>query len=423
MNHGYQKITARNDMRRTSALNKQEIKMIAINGTYAMASAMTAVFVNVYLYKFTGSLVTMTAYAMVRFGFFPIAFTIGAHIGRKYRLSLTMTAGLLLIVCGLLVLLTLRERIGELGYAIYGIGVIFGMGEGFFWLSTVSLNQLVSTKESRGKYLGYMGMFNGLTNIIAPLFAAQIVAWSPNDTEGYLRIFQLVIVLYLIIAYLASTIHEISQKGKFTVLDKVFQTKDKQWSYIFNSHLLFGIRDSLVLMLTGLLIYRATGGSGSTYGRLLAFFALISIASFYLSGKIINRQNRIKMYQYGAIFTSISTIILVVFPTTAGAIAFGILASLVAPFYVIPFQIITMNATSDYMEKENILGYVISKEIGITSGRLLGMLTIITFSFIFPEEIFLPLAVIFCSMFPVILVIYATIYHRRRDREKAMISD
>lgn len=407
-------------MMKTSALNKQEIKMIAINGTYAMAAAMTAVFVNVYLYKFTGSLVTMTMYAMVRFGFFPIAFTIGAHIGRKYRLSLTMTAGLLLIVCGLLVLLTLRERIGELGYAIYGIGVIFGIGEGFFWLSTVSLNQMVSTKESRGKYLGYMGMFNGLTNIIAPLFAAQIVAWSPNDTEGYIRIFQLVIILYLIIAYLASTIHVISQKEKFTVLDKVFQNKDKQWAYIFNSHLLFGIRDSLVLMLTGLLIYRATGGSGSTYGRLLAFFALISIASFYISGKVITRQNRIKMYQYGALFTSLSTIILVLVPTTAGAIAFGILASLVAPFYVIPFQIITMNATSDYMEKESILGYIISKEIGITSGRLLGMLTIIVFSIMFPEEIFLPLAVIFCSMFPVILVIYATMYHRKRDKEKML---
>jgi MFS transporter, YQGE family, putative transporter len=410
-------------MNRNQALNKQEIKMVIINGTYAMASAMTAVFVNVYLYKFTGSLVTMTAYAMVRFGFFPIAFTIGAHIGRKYRLSLTMTAGLLLIVCGLLAILTLRERIGELGYAIYVIGIIFGMGEGFFWLSTVSLNQLVSTKESRGSYLGVIGMFNGLTNIIAPLFAAQIVAWSPNDTEGYLRIFQLVIVLYLIIAYLAATIQVISQKGKFTVLDKVFQTKDRQWSYIFNSHLLFGVRDSLVLMLTGLLIYRATGGSGSTYGRLLALFALISIASFYVSGKVITRQNRLKMYQYGALFTAMSTVILVLIPTTAGAIAFGILASLVAPFYVIPFQIITMNATSDYMEKENILGYIISKEIGITSGRLLGMLTIITFSFIFPDEIFLPLAVIFCSMFPIILAIYATIYHHRRDKEKAMIKE
>jgi MFS transporter, YQGE family, putative transporter len=410
-------------MNRNQALNKQEIKMVIINGTYAMASAMTAVFVNVYLYKFTGSLVTMTAYAMVRFGFFPIAFTIGAHIGRKYRLSLTMTAGLLLIVCGLLAILTLRERIGELGYAIYVIGIIFGMGEGFFWLSTVSLNQLVSTKESRGSYLGVIGMFNGLTNIIAPLFAAQIVAWSPNDTEGYLRIFQLVIVLYLIIAYLAATIQVISQKGKFTVLDKVFQTKDRQWSYIFNSHLLFGVRDSLVLMLTGLLIYRATGGSGSTYGRLLALFALISIASFYVSGKVITRQNRLKMYQYGALFTAMSTVILVLIPTTAGAIAFGILASVVAPFYVIPFQIITMNATSDYMEKENILGYIISKEIGITSGRLLGMLTIITFSFIFPDEIFLPLAVIFCSMFPVILAIYATIYHHRRDKEKAMIKE
>jgi MFS family permease len=405
-------------MKRTIALDKQEVKMIIINGTYAMASAMTAVFVNVYLYKFTGSLVTMTAYAMVRFGSFPIAFTIGAHIGRKYRLSLTMTAGLLLIVFGLIVLLTLRERIGEIGYAIYIIGIIFGMGEGFFWLSTVSLNQLVSTKESRGKYLGFIGMFNGLTNIIAPLFAAQIVAWSPNDTEGYLRIFQLVIVLYLIIAYLASTIHVISQRGKFTVLDKVFQTKDKQWAYIFNSHLLFGVRDSLVLMLTGLLIYRATGGSGSTYGRLLALFALISIASFYVSGKVITRQNRLKMYQFGAFFTSISTVILVVFPTTLGAIAYGVLASMVVPFYVNPFQIITMNATSDYMERENILGHIISKEIGITLGRLLGMLTIITFSFIFPEDIFLPLAVIFCSMFPIVLVIYATGYHKKRENHK-----
>jgi MFS transporter, YQGE family, putative transporter len=289
-------------MRTIAALNKQEIKMVIINGTYAMASAMTAVFVNVYLYKFTGSLVTMTAYAMVRFGFFPIAFTIGAHISRKYRLSWTMTAGLLMIVFGLLVILTLRERIGELGYAIYGIGMIFGMGEGFFWLSTVSLNQLVSTKESRGKYLGFIGMFNGLTNIIAPLTAAQIVAWSPNDTEGYIRIFQLVIVLYLIIAYLASTIRVLSQKGKFTILDKVFNKKDRQWTYIFNSHVLFGVRDSLVLMLTGLLIYRATGGSGSAYGRILALFALISILAFYIAGKFITRQNRLKMYQFGAFF-------------------------------------------------------------------------------------------------------------------------
>jgi MFS transporter, YQGE family, putative transporter len=410
-------------MRTIAALNKQEIKMVIINGTYAMASAMTAVFVNVYLYKFTGSLVTMTAYAMVRFGFFPISFTVGAHIGRKYRLSLTMTAGLLLIVFGLLVLLTLRERIGELGYAIYGIGMLFGMGEGFFWLSTVSLNQLVSTKESRGKYLGFIGMFNGFANIIAPLTAAQIVAWSPNDTEGYIRIFQLVIVLYLVIAYLASTIRVLSQRGKFTVLDKVFQKKDRQWSYVFNSHFLFGVRDSLVLMLAGLLIYRATGGSGSTYGRLLAVFAMISIASFYMAGKLITRQNRLKMYQFGAFFTAMSTIILVLLPTTAGAIAYGVLASMVAPFYVNPFQIITMNAMSDYMEKENILGYVISKEIGITSGRLLGMLTIITFSFIFPQDLFLPLAVIFCSIFPVLLAIYATIYHHRRDKEKAMIKD
>ena len=36
----------------------------------------------------------------------------------------------------------------------------------------------------------------------------------------------------------------------------------------------------LSLTLAGLLVYNATQGSGSTYGKLLAFFALISIVAF-----------------------------------------------------------------------------------------------------------------------------------------------
>ena len=37
-----------------------------------------------------------------------------------------------------------------------------------------------------------------------------------------------------------------------------------------------------------------------------------------------------------------------------------------------------------------------------------------------PETLYLPTAVVMCSLFPVILTLYATVYHRERDRQKQL---
>lgn len=408
------------DMKDKEQLSLQEKRMITINGGYALASAMTAVFVNVYLCAYTGSLVTMTMYTMIRFAFFPFAFYLGAHIGRKYRLGISLTAGLLLIVSGLLVLLTLKEEIAQFPTLIYLIGSIFGLGEGLFWLSVVSLNQLVTRKETRSHYIGVVGIFNGMSQIAAPLVASMIVRYSSTDIDGYIRIFQAVMVVYVLISVVSLKIMVPMNQQPFTLTSKVVHIKDKQWKYVMNSHWLFGMRDSLVLTLSGLLIYRATGGSGSIYGQLLAVFAFLNISAYMVAGKVITRKNRMNSYRLGSLFVSVSTIVLVVFPNIYGAIAFGLFASLATPFYVNPFQIITMNAMSDYMENENILGYVIAKEIAITLGRVMGMSTILVFSWVFSEQLFLPLSVVFCSLFPVYLTLYASAYHKQRELHRGV---
>ena len=179
------------------------------------------------------------------------------------------------------------------------------------------------------------------------------------------------------------------------------------------------MHNSLSLTLAGLLVYNATQGSGSTYGKLLAFFALISIVAFALVSRAMHRRNRMTFYRIGAVLIASSAVVLVLCPTLGGAVYYGVVNALSTPMYANPYQIIVMNAIADYAAQENIVGRVIVRETYQSIGRCLGMAAIVLCSWILPETLYLPVAVIFCSCFPIAMAVYATIYHRRRDQLKA----
>ncbi len=84
------------------ALSSNERLLILINCFYNLANAMSAVFMNVYLYAYTGSLVVMSIYTIVRIGLYPFFFTIGGKWAQRHRFSQTLTAGLVLIMISLL---------------------------------------------------------------------------------------------------------------------------------------------------------------------------------------------------------------------------------------------------------------------------------------------------------------------------------
>ena len=180
------------------------------------------------------------------------------------------------------------------------------------------------------------------------------------------------------------------------------------------------MRDSLILTLAGLLVYNATNGSGSAYGKLLAVFAVLTILAYAWVSRTMRRSNRMRYYQIGSLLIASSTIVLVLWPSLAGAIYYGVVNAIATPMYANPYTIIMMNAIQDYAAQENIVGRVIAKEAYLSIGRCLGMVLIVLCSLLLPETLYLPTAVVMCSLFPVILTLYATVYHRERDRQKQL---
>ena len=401
-------------------MTKNEKLLISSSILNTLAGGMSAVFMNVFLYTYTGSLTVMALYTCIRIGMFPICFTIAGKAARKVGYGFTMSVGLFFIFLHLFFVLQFNHLITANNNLVYFVALLYGIGEGFYWLSVNTLNQLVTNPETRADFLSISGILSNIANVAAPLLATFIINLSGTDIDGYLNIFKIVLFIYGGISILGLMIKEKGNPVKFSVLKSLSFQKDKQWRYVLLSYFFYGFRDSLILSLTGLLIYNATNGSGSFYGKLLAFFSLLTIIAYAIASKIIRRHNRIKYYTYGAIFISSATIILVLIPNLLGALYYGIVNAIATPFYTIPLSIISMNAINDYSKTENLAGRIIAKETYLSLSRCLGMLFIVLCEKIFPGNIYLYVSVLILSLSPIVLVIYANIYHKKRDGAKQL---
>ncbi len=398
-------------------MTKNEKLLISCSVLFALASGMSAVFMNVFLYTYTGSLTVMALYTCIRIGIFPFCFTLAGKAARKIGYGVTMSMGLIFMFFQLFYVIQFNQLFALNTDLVFVAAILSGFGESFYYLSVNTLNQLVTTPESRADFLSISGILSNISNVAAPLIATFIINLSGSDTNGYLNIFKIVLVVYGFISVLGLNIKAKGNMTKFSVLKSLTFQKDKQWRYVLLTHFIYGFRDSLILSLTGILVYNATDGSGSFYGRLLSLFSLLTILSYALASRLIKKHNRIKYYTYGAFFVASTAIVLVLIPNIYGALYYGVVNAVASPFYNVPFTIITMNALSDYSKTENLAGRVIAKETYLSLSRCLGLLFVVLCERIFPENVYLYIAVLTLSISPIILVTYSNIYHKKRKQK------
>lgn len=394
-------------------MSKNEKLMCLIAGLWTLANSMSAVFVNVYLYAYTGSLVVMAIYTIIRIGLFPVFFYLGGKVSRKTGFEITLLAGLVFTMISLLVVLY-GNNLFELDYRyVYLVAALVGTGEGWFWFSVNSLNQLVSKDESRGKFLSNIGIVNNIANVLAPVLASIFIKFAGSDVQGYSNIFKVVLFVYLFMIFLAFKIDFKPSAQKFSISKQFDITKDKEWRFTMNAVFMFGIRDSLILMLAGLLVYNATGASGGIYSQLLTLFAVASIIAYYGVSLKMKERNLMKTYKIGAALIASSTIVLVLVPNIFGAIYYGLINAIATPLYSNPYQILVMRQIQSYDVTENIVGRVIVRETFLSFGRIFGMLMIVLASMVFDTNTYLLASVIFCSVFPILLVVYTHFHYKK----------
>ena len=393
---------------------KDEKIVLIITAVYTLAATMATTFINVYLFDYTNSYIVLNIYQMVRLGMLGIVAVISAKLSYRLRMSVTLTIGLICITLSVMVLLILQERVADNMLYVYLIALIWGSGEGFFWISLNTLNQLITSPVTRGNYLGVNGAVTNIATILAPLFSAQILAMYTIEIDGYYMMFKFVIVMFILISILSMLIKSPVEKKTFSVIKTIFEGRhDLQWNYVIRTQFCWGVRDAAVMSLTGILIYQAVG-NGTAYGRLLAVFAIVATISNYIVGKIVRKNNRIFYLAIGATGLFISGMSLVVIPGIAGAITHGMLANLFFAFMSIPYSIIAMNIISDYMKNENVIGRTTCREVMTATGRVFGLAILVLIITLFDGTTGLKAALIVLYCFNLLIGLSTIEYNHKK---------
>ena len=375
---------------------------------------MSSVFLNIFLYTYSNnSLVSMAIYTICRLSMYPIFFTISGRIAEKKSYSLTLAVALSIMAAQLLYVLQFHHLFSETIAYVYLAGIIGGIGEGFMWMSMNTLNQFVTTSDSMARYLSLVGVFNNIATLTAPLIASMLINISASDMDGYILIFRIVAVVFIFLVFLAMQIKVKGTDLSYSVKECLNISGDRIWRINMISTFLYGIRDSLTVVLVNLILYDALGKGGSEYSLILGFFSLIMILVYTFYSKRIEQDKILPVYVISAFLLASSTMVLTIAHNYFGGMYYGIANAVSYPAYSNGYSVLVMDAINRFADKENMTGRVIAKEFYLDFGRIGGMLVVILFSKIFSQSMYLVVSVVIVSLFAIINVLYVHTSYRK----------
>lgn len=395
-------------------MNRNEKRMIVVNGMYPFCQSMASVFLSVYLYSCTRSLPIMAGFTMIRVIAIPVFFSIGGRMSRKLNWTKEMAAGLVLMILELVFVLGIRNGFSIHPELILIPAFLYGAGEGLFWLGANTLNQLVTTRETLMQFLSFQGILGNLMNLASPMVSAFILSLAGSDAAGYEVCFLIVLFIYGMLMVIADRIRVDVKQEPYDVLH-CFHDRAPYWHMTMIHQMLYGMRDSFLMMLAGLLVYDAIGRKGTLYSILTAVFSLITIIGYELYRRYVTEKKLYPVYALCGVLLSLALLVLGFERGSAAGLFYGIVNAACIPGWSNGYTAIVMHAVDHYREKENIIGRVIAREYPLAMGRMLGMALILVLHLLMPS-VYIAVSVCLISAAVMIDVLYIGRFQSRNPQ-------
>jgi len=373
--------------------------MIALNTIYNFGSALVSSFISVYLYIYTNSLPLMCLYIIVRIGLFPVFFIIGNKISKKHTFAVTYVLGLSLITIALIIAL-LGGKLFEINplYVLIVASVI-GSGEGFFYFSSNTMNQIASPNdENRKIFYSYNGIFGNTSSLLAPVFASFVLSNSVSELNGYKKILITIIFIFIIVIGLAFKMNKKSEDN-CDDFGTSFSFNDREWNRHNLGVFFYGLRNGLELNTINLLVYNAATNS-NVYSKLQVAFSFVTIISFRIILKFLTKDRIEKTFKLGVLMKIICIAILVFIPNIFGAITYGVINALSLVFYDNTYNVISANIINRYKEEKT--ARVVVRETYLSIGRCLAMTLVIICYKLLPSNIYVQVSVMILAFAPIV---------------------
>lgn len=379
-------------MRNMSNLEK---RTILLNTIFNFGSSLVSNFVSIYLFIYTKSIPMMCLYIIVRIGMFPLFFIIGSKLAKKHPFTLTYTLGLSLITCALIYALTAGKLFDANPYYVLIAAAIIGSGEGFYYFSANTCNQIVSTIETRSTFLSFNGMFTNISSLLAPIFASFILSLNVDEMIGYKRMLLTIIIVFIFVIFVAMSMNKRSEDEDSHIHTALSLKNDKKWKDHNTAVFLYGLRNGLELNTISILLY-TVAGSGGLYSKLNILFSFITIVSYRVIRRFLDKDKIDRTFKLGVVLKILGTYSLIFIPNVAGAIIYGVSNAFATVLYDHSYNYLSASIIGTYPKE--MTARVVARETYLSLSRCTSMLFVLICFKVLPSTIYLQVAVFILSL-------------------------
>lgn len=345
--------------------------LLLIGGLYSIGLFLSNTFVNVYLWRQTEDFLTIATYHLAIVMSKSITFIFAGKITKKIDRVIVLRLGVIFLSLFFLTVLLLQE---SAAYFNVLLGILIGIGYGFYWLAFNVLTFEITEPYNRVFFNGILGGLQSISGMIGPMLAGSIILYMETNV-GYMTIFSTSFILFIIAVVLSFFIQRRYTDGIYdlnTVIKEV--GKNDNWKNILIANFFQGVRDGVFVFVIPIWIFITTASEFSLglFNLVLNGFALIVFLLLTAFMKDIWRK---KLIFISSIIISFAIFLIVFEINFITLMIYAFVIGVSFPIITVPFQSLSYDVIGkSYAAKNLRIEYIVILEISTNLGSLLSIL-------------------------------------------------
>jgi MFS transporter, YQGE family, putative transporter len=353
-------------------LTRQAVLLLSVNGLFAVANALSGLFVHVYLWKMKQNFALIGWFALVQQLTMALTFWIAGKWVKERNKMVVLRLGVAINALFYLVILWLSE---QAVYYIILLGVIQGLASGMFWLAFNVVYFEVTDPDNRDRFNGWAGLLGSGAGMLAPWLSGFLIT-RMTDSSGYRLIFSISLVVFIIGVVVSFFLKKREAQNQYDWAHTIRKLKSSSgsWRKVFAALVAQGIREGVFGFIIGLLVYISTQ-SEANLGNFSLVTSAVGFFSFWLVGRWLKPH-----YRKWGMLAGVLAITSVIVPFFWAVdyrtlLIFGIGVGLFMPLYTVPMTSAVFDLIGkDRESAEQRVEFIVLRELGLNAGRMLGTL-------------------------------------------------
>ncbi|UKS24575.1 MFS transporter [Paenibacillus sp. HWE-109] len=266
-------------------LSPEAVISLIIHSTFQFGASMSGVFLNLYLWRLTHSVVVNGTYSMIVYILTPIGFALGGWMIKKKDRMVSYRLGIMLVGLFYLSVIIAQERLVE--YYVF-FAIFNGLAAAFYWVGYLTLMYDVSTEQNRIRYLAFNMIFFTLATLAGPALAGFIIRLK-DGLSGYTIVFGIAFVMFLLAAMISLKIKASSGHHRvyYLKLTGLIMKKERAWLKALLGFFGIGLLQGTMLFLPNILLFKVMPRE-DIVGYLGVLYSSLSIVTGIFISKYAN---------------------------------------------------------------------------------------------------------------------------------------